>query len=332
MDCRKEILRAFKTKTNGSGATLPENLNFRQNRENEVTIEFQDVTQMGITINGKYKNMQHDEACFEGWAAAIYTYYSEKNGKICLKASDEIEKEDYSFEKIHSNRHFARFLYRALRFSQQYEWFDLDTNLHQAVNDFNIFITKHILSNKFFSTKSDSKSRLESQVEGEFASGGKRTDELKKKLKEKGIDCKQINRQLPTGLSLYEADFFPSGTSAIDLWTISQKTFCPIELKSKRHKLEQITEIFFYSNFSYDMFIRGNNENIKTGFKLNTNPTNAELYKVLIFPEQKMENVKGFLLLDKESMHPLVTNEVISVLNKSNNPNITYDIIEYELP
>lgn len=353
MNDNKKILDYLKKETGSNNIRLGGCFNYYQN--DDVTIEFTNVTQMGINTNTKgknknAKNMQNPNACFEGWAVALYTFFfkkKDKKGKVYLKALDDIKEKDYSLEKIHNNPHFARFLYRALRFSQQYEWFELDEKLQRVVNDFGEYLKKDIFTNKYFKSASASKTSFESQIEGKFACGGKRTTELQGKLKEKDVMCKQINRQLPVGLSSSEArDFFPSGHSAIDLWGISEKTFCSIELKAHKKNSKSssskmigtITEIFFYSNFSYDMFVMGNNENIKTGFKLDNKPVNTELYKDLIYPEQKLEKVKGFLLLDKDSIHPLFDykedeeSDVIAVMNnQSVSIPIQYGIIQYDI-
>lgn len=336
----QKILDYLKKETGSNNILMGKYFNYYQ--DNDITIEFTNVTQMGINTNAKGKNMRDNNACFEGWAVALYTIFFKKKGKkakVYLKTSNDIKEKDYSLEKIHGNPHFARFLYRALRFSQQYEWFELDKNLQKVVDDFDKYLNEHVFTNIYFKNKSDSKSKLESQIEGEFACGGKRTTELQDKLKEKGVMCKQINRQLPVGLSSIEtSEFFPSHHSAIDLWAISRKTFCPIELKANSKMIGTITEIFFYSNFSYDMFVMGNDENIKTGFKLDNKPVNTELYKDLIYPEQKLEKIKGFLLLDKDSIHPLFDykedeeSDVIAVMNnQSVSIPIQYGIIKYDI-
>ncbi len=141
-----------------------------------------------------------------------------------------------------------------------------------------------------------------------------------------------------------------SRQSAIDLWTISGDTICPIELKARstndgkgNKKVGVISEIFFYSNYMYDFFTSGNKD--RTSFVPNDTKEEKKYkkepedsgYSLLIDPHKSFKNVVGFMLLDEISTHPFLrsskseTPKILEVLNdnKSDGVDIRYDIITY---
>ena len=106
------------------GILNPENKNFKWSKPVGLS-EDEDTLVLEIK-GGNYKeNMQENVACFEGWALALKTYFMDKNYNFVKLKCVEIPSP--SPEKgILENEHANRFLYRALRFSQQYkDWFEV---------------------------------------------------------------------------------------------------------------------------------------------------------------------------------------------------------------
>ena len=107
---------------------------------------------IGMCENARsYSNMQSDDAAFEGWALLLYAHYA-KSGDcntieldLTKDAYEQIEnvykktKGKYTNTRLHHNR----FLYRALRFSQQYkDWFVLSIGLQPYIKKFEIYLGK----------------------------------------------------------------------------------------------------------------------------------------------------------------------------------------------
>lgn len=118
---------------------------------------------------------------------------------------------------------------------------------------------------------------------GETGSKGKYDDEnaVEAKLAEDGIlrgvigDIGEGNvyRQLPAGLFeesvARDNAVFTGGKSAIDLWSVNGNTINIIELKTNNPMIGIVTEIFFYSNYVYDLVSKDGlfslNEQVKGG-------------------------------------------------------------------
>ena len=111
------------------------------------------------------------------------------------------------------------------------------------------------------------------------------------------------------------------------------------ELKAKNEMVGTITEVFFYSNLAYDIFIGSKDES--SPFKLNRNDENKKLfrgYDELLNSSKDLKSIKGFLLLDKGRVHSLLKDrKFLNVLNditrsdtNYHTPKITYDMIEYD--
>lgn len=299
--------------------------------DKEVTFGFLDPKQIGIKIgNVKASNMQSVEACFEAWATIIYTHYLKKAGTVVLSADFSVDPDWSIFE----NPHYGRFLYRALRFFQQYEWFSLDEKLKAEVMKFDEYLRKGKFTNNSPKKEcSKNPAGLESVVESLFAKTDSTSNRsLKKKL---GLNNK-IYRQLPVGLFKNEIlgknQIFARKKAAIDLWTIQDDTFYLIELKAENKMVGAITEIFFYSNYAFDLFIKNDDNDKNSPFVLDKKE-NKRGYDQIIAQTKNLKRVNGFLLLDKGSDHPFITDEVIDVLNntKSGSPNIEYGKIPYTL-
>ena len=319
---------------------FPEHIIYRLYGDEKVGLRFKFQKQIGIKMGDtKASNMQEDEACFEAWATIIYTHYLKTSGKVELSAAFDI---DPDWRKYVNHPHYGRFLYRALRFSQQYEWFSLDKSLESEVEKFDEYLKskKPFINNSPKKECSKNTSGLEAFVESIFA---KTNSPGNKSLKERlGLKNVEIYRQLPVGLFKNKKaatnQIFAHNKAAIDLWTIKDDIFYPIELKADNRKVGAITEIFFYSNYAFDLFIKTNDK--ASPFILDTEG-NKRGYDQIKEQSKNLKKVRGFLLLDeanpsedrKGSNHPLITDEVIDALNntKHGSPDIEYGKILYTL-
>ena len=129
---RESLVTAGVTKRLANRVKFPETIEIEE-VGNSIVIRLSDKA-IGMSENARnYSNMQNDDAAFEGWALLLYAHYTKvKNYKIELDLTDTAyenimkayQKKPYQY--ANNRRHYNRFLYRALRFSQQYkEWFTL---------------------------------------------------------------------------------------------------------------------------------------------------------------------------------------------------------------
>lgn len=315
----------------GSNLKLPGNVEF---------ILEENGTQCRIKLNNvkvQTENMQTDANAFEGWAIALYIAL-DKQGKIILDV-DEDFNEYIGYE---TNGHLGRFLYRALRFSQQYgEWFVLSKQVNVAVNKFEEYLSQYCFTNNLAKGKAGIKESHdnENKVEAEFAEKGLR----KFILEDTDIGDNEVYRQLPVGLFRMKSDktkgtyncskdtmVFTGGKSAIDLWTWKDKSFKVIELKTENPMMGIITEIFFYSNYMYDLLIREWDEEV--GFKLNKPYSkNKDDRGYSNIEKGKFNNITGIILADK--YHPILEkDEIMEVLREKRGVNIDYEKCHYKYP
>lgn len=347
MECRKEILSELKKVNNK--VKLPQNIDFQL--ENRKIWVFLKSNAVGLVENGKYTNMQENYAAFEGWAVAIKAFCSEKteffksdkwDGTIVLDVKIG-ELPDFFIGK--EQGHYARFLYRALRFSETYDWFSLSEKLEKVVQDFdtNILKQKTLMNNPpkgevvehETEDKNKSKKIDEKKVEYDFKEHPKLFQGV---MRQAGIDWmgETINRQLPCGLFLASSQkevrtknaVFTGRKSAIDLWSYYQKdnknVMTVVELKTKNKMIGMITEIFFYANYCRDMF----GENACFHKNLNKKQKLYRGYEQLI--DHDINHIEAVMLADE--FHPLINDKVIEVLNQGNDDaSMSGTIIKYHL-
>lgn len=205
-------------------------------------------------------NMQDTRACFEAWCLIIKAKTEEQKKEpkleIVLDVKD-IKEADYD-GKLPKNGHWGRFLYRILKFSEQYKyWFELSSTLGKIKDKFQNYLDSHT----FVTSAPDKKpkedianSNLESYVEYLFCDSISAQKDI---LNLHSVTT--IDRQLP--VSLFEGSkssttgVFTGGKSAIDFWALNGDTINVYELKSDNPMVGIITEIFFYSNYVHDVFI-----------------------------------------------------------------------------
>lgn len=329
-DIRNDLQTILREEVKNKNVNLPKNIGFYSNG---YDVEIILTKEAAGFIKSKYVNMQENSACFEGWAIAIKTYCLNEKTKfreIVLK----VEGEDSGLCFPNGiNGHLGRFLYRALRFSQQYkEWFELSKPLQDACNYFEkrYLINPQVKLVNNIAAKDAGDRGGESHIENLLSENCCLNRVLNSNSKYKTY------RQLPVGLFMNKVEkgnvVFTGGKSAIDLWLYDDTTrsLNVVELKFFNKMVGIITEIFFYSNYIYDMLLRKN-----CSFSLNDEEKGDDRgYGTLrVIKEQNIcDKIIGVMLNDKTSgYHPLVSDEVVKTLNTNNmNSKLIYERCEYD--
>ena len=204
-----------------------------------------------VILNATCNNMQTDNAAFEGWAVCLKAWLPHKIETVELKwdIPHDIKDDDNQW------CHYRRFLYRVLRFSEQYQWFSVSSTNTKELEVFQREL--HDLQNNNFSENPKPKGDFEnlSETSVEFLLS---TDLSKFLTKEFDLDF--IDRQFPVGIKKNNKSFFTVSLSAIDLWGTKDNTLTIIELKYvpegkkiKNIKVGIISELFMYSCIMRDI-------------------------------------------------------------------------------
>ena len=278
-------------------------------------------------LGDKPLNMQNVAAAFEGWAIVLFVHFLNENGTVTLSGSIP-EKAKTLFDWHHC--HYNRFLYRVLKFREQFgSWFRLSPDIAEAVDTFQHFLAAQKFVNNIAGGEAGRNQHLENIVEGLLA--GQKSDVLRKIAAEHNISPKNpIYRQLPTGLFKEEVHretaIFTGSKSAIDLWTEQDQTIFIFELKVQNNMIGIITELFFYANYTYAMFCHR-----ATSFCPLPSPASQRHrgYASLLSPEgaKNHDRVQAFFLSDRR--HPLITPQVLRTLNSGTE--IIYEWLDYRL-
>lgn len=283
-------------------------------------------------------NMQADAAAFEAWALILHVNSGIKTIRLGLQSdvSKALLKLTDTFPLSKKYGHYNRFLYRLMKFQQQYGWFQIaNTDLAEAVSKFEQALDKEAFCNNRPMNKAEpDPSNLESRVEAAFAdSAGNKSagpNLLRELTLAHNVKIGPIYRQLPVGLfketKSTDNSVFTAGHSAIDLWSLSQGTDPEIviyELKAGNQMAGIITELMFYANYMYDMYIEENSFQSE-------DPGDEKIrgYHYLYSAQNSLTGVRAFMLTDK--LHPQITDEVLAAMN-SNDPSrkIRYGRIDY---
>lgn len=307
---KKEMIENLRKNLNNQHLNLPKDIGFTE-QEGTLTME---LTADAIGLGKKPKNMQDDSAAFEGWALALYAHLPDpKETMIILKAPIP--------ESVPSDMglgHYNRFLYRALRFSEQFRsWFQLAPELSVAAARLKAELGSAKFVNNFPEYGAGERGTLENKVEALLAGDNGLLRSIAS-----AADCtiggNPIFRQLPVGLFREEKSnsthFFSGGKSAIDLWTECGDTISIFELKAQNKKIGMVTELYFYANYIYDMFCRGG----CPSFLPSIGKEQHRGYSALLGSdgEKIHEHVQAFFLYDDNHIHPLISEEVVNILNQ----------------
>ena len=287
--------------------------------------------------------MQSNSAAFEGWALLIHVYC-----KFHVELDLDLE---HAPSEQPARGHYQRFLYRALKFSQQYSsWFSLSERLAPRVEQFRQYLyhggspahPNPTFCNGLPSKPAKDGTSLESCVEGLFA-GECRSVLTELTFQQAGIslipDC--VHRQLPVGL--YETEkseqnsVFTYGKSAVDLWALTTDGVVIYELKTRNPMVGLLTELMFYANCMYDLYVSQNrmrpfppdgqtgqisaDDRILRGYD--------QLYKK--YCADKIATIHAAMLTDKlHSLIAPVTQELLDLMN-TGSPRIQYYDLRYAL-
>lgn len=334
----REIKEELRDSLGHNNIKLPGLMTFEE-KGDCIVMRFNEERSIGL---GKGKlNMQNVNAAFEGWAVAIYAHYVRKESNpyqfIELDIDSEINIEEVDFQNNQCG-HYARFLYRILRFHEQYDWFKLSDKLEKAKEKFEEFLKSSVLINNYPKTEGKEADTIEDDTEDDTEQSmtehkveqlmlGSKKEELCKNLK---IDLNTvIYNQFPVGLFKNEVNdknrFFTGGKSAIDLWSVADNNFYMMELKYANKMVGIITEAFFYINFVRDLL------SVNAAFHLNQEDASCRGYNEFKKAEKNMKGFTAVLLADE--FHPLVSQDVVEVLNenttKGKDEKIEYKKIKY---
>ena len=311
---KDDILKLIQTNTGNNHIQL--------SNKNEFCID-DGVLTIILNADATVAIMQSDEAAFEGWAICIKSQLPEIVHNVILKwMKPEMQEND------NKQLHYNRFLYRALRFSELYEWFSISENNITEIKDFQNTLTD--LHNNSFSTNpkikgvNAEKFKL-SETIVEYLLANDLSSTIKKRF---NLDF--VDRQFPVGVKQGKRQFFTGGMSAIDLWGTKDDILTIIELKYNGGKTQNITvgiisEIFMYSCITRDI-IRG----LILKADKTPNAHEQQFYKNC----KRYKHIVASMLSDK--FHPLLENEkVLSIMNhqivKEGDVDIRFDKTTYKL-
>ena len=288
------------------------------------------LTQEAGGFSEKPINMQDNSACFEAWCLIIKAQTSNPGLKIELDV-DGITVASYPSGKP-VNGHLGRFLYRILKFSEQYkQWFELSPALEEIKKNF-----KNYLDTNKFETNAPL-NEAETDLDKLLNKGLERyveqllvdTGSYKTKILKLSSASAIVGRQLPVGLFVgtkaKDHVVFTGGTSAADFWAVDGDTVKVYELKSKNPMVGIITEIFFYSNYVCDVFIEKGNK---------MNPNKPKKY-YRNYDKIKGKKVQGIMLSNSDGWHASLKdvasrNQIIDIMNDNSiEKKIQYAWIEY---
>lgn len=240
---------------------FPKSISLNYNNPPRLVMKLEKEAAGFLKKGKRYINMQENSACFEAWCLIIKAQTQTNNPDLEIELDvKDITDASYPGGKP-ANGHLGRFLYRILKFSEQYKWFKLSDDLKKIKEKF-----KNYLDSTSFKTNAPSKEAeddldklsnkgLESYVEQLLVD-----DNNQKEILKLSSASAIVGRQLPVGL--YEdnkdnEEVCIGGTAAADFWAVDGDTIKVYELKSNNPMVGIITEIFFYTNYVYDVFIAG---------------------------------------------------------------------------
>lgn len=282
-------------------------------------------------------NMQDNRACFEAWCLIIKAKTKTSNPGLEIELNvDGITVASYPGGKP-DNGHLGRFLYRILKFSEQYAgWFELSPILEKLKDDFKTYLDSHtfVTSAPDKEPKEDiANYNLESYVEYLFC------DSISAQKDILGLSSgTTIDRQLPVslfeGTKLGTNEVFTRGKSAVDFWAVDGDTINVYELKSDNPMVGIITEIFFYSNYVHDVFISNSLDHGKG--HVTTLKDKEETYRS--YDKIGGKQVKGIMLSNSNrkgwhsSLGKPTRNEIERIMNANGMSGaIQYEFLEYQL-
>lgn len=284
-------------------------------------------------------NMQDNRACFEAWCLIIKAKASDSSLEIELDVK-EITEADYD-GKQPKNGHLGRFLYRILKFSEQYKvWFKLSKKLENLKDKFKTYLDSHTFvtstpDKEANDNLDDLKNNLESYIEYVFWDSYRAQRDILK-LDREAIVGRQLPVSLFEGTKLTKNVVFTCGKSAIDFWAVDRGTINVYELKVNNPMVGIITEIFFYSNYIHDVFIAGylNHTKGKVSHKTDVQLRNYDkitckkVQGIMLSNSNRKIKIKGW----HASLGAPSRTRIEQIMNDNGMPGaIQYKFLEYKL-
>lgn len=278
---KDEILSKLNSKFKSNNIRFPLYIDFNINNK---------ILHIKLVEKSCTENLQKDYAAFEGWAICIKYHLPELIENVLL---DWEEVKDLS-----KNYHYNRFLYRVIRFNEMFDWFKYENKYSNEIEDFKLKMSNlNINTPASEASKSTKKAVSEKNIE---------YNNLNHQHLKNHFHLTTVNRQLPVGVQLGGKSFFTGNGSAIDLWGIDNEDSLYIfELKYQNKKVGIISELLFYSEVMYDVFI---SNKINKPNKIQNFRDALGLYDLNV----SVNTINAYFLTDK--LHPLVI-DTIDLLN-----------------
>ena len=290
---------------------------------------------IGLAADGETPlNMQDNDAAFEAWALILHTYCG-VSVQLTLDSNAELPDSDgilLSGDKSYTYGHYNRFLYRVMKFRKQLcSWFEIpNERLTTAVDQFERALQEYAFCNNSpLAEATEYPNKQEPAVEAAFSRADQTILAELAEAQEFGVS--KLYRQLPVGLFLNQPKAAPSRAtsiltgqaSAIDLWGLADSHDLAIyELKTDNKMVGIITELMFYANYVYDMFVdRENTWKPREARK----DYRGRLILWNKYKEKSLTGVRAFMLAD--ALHPLITPKVIEAMGSDG---IRYGALSYE--
>lgn len=322
----EEIINDMRGKLGNNRLRLPSHIQFLEDSDEDL--------RMLLPVGAINENMQSNDAAFEGWAVIVYTYFI-KSGKHYRHLILDVEEFPYDRDAFRNNKNgnCNRFLYRVLKFREQYvSWFRISERLKSRVELFDAFLNEiPDLINNTPEEEGNIPAEIDSEAGVEYlltADEGAKFHELFKDSHIPVGDHK-VNRQLPVGLFIKENEdgnaVFPGDSAAIDMWTWNQDTFYAVELKKDNKTVGTLSEVFFYVNYMRDLLLPDGR------FTFYENGKDERGYGDLkeLVKQNKIKRIGAVMLLDK--IHPFIRTEVLDELNHgAEKERIQYYVQRYE--
>ncbi len=267
-----------------------------------------------LSSKGLTDNMQKNHCAFEGWAICLKANYPEHINKVII----EWKPLDAASLSDTEQGHYNRFLYRALKFKENYpNWVELNPEVGE---DFASEISHWVLNYPLGISHEPTSSNPESE------------SRLERRLLPKMKDYFDIaDHQLPVGLFYEKVSESTSKTprqgSQIDLWAYRKGRYSSkgclfiFELKNNRNRSVGIlSELMFYTNVMKDFVDRRINYPTEFLTQKKHFRSSGALYDVV--SKKEVVEIQGILLA--EHLHPFISWKALELLKSSNSSRVHF--------
>lgn len=311
---RENIRACWREELNWSSASLPTNVYFRRDGDT-IVMTMNSRRIMGLpsaAANGKH--MGESGAAFDAYAAALHAYVLEDGQKVCLNiVKSDTPPADPMLFTDYCN--YGRFLYRAMKFSEQHpDWFFLSDRMQVLVDNFKEYIGDH----EFINIVAPLGNRISAADQTAKELVKEHPAVLREALGLAADDA--LGYKLPLGLRVQGA---PDPTTALfaknvwgpSMWGVHGGTMSVIEFRVAEgsnnqnvRRVAALSEICLFANIAEDLFGGRQPE-------FRRNPA-ADDRAYLSIPD-KIKDVKGIIVAKPEGQHPLITKKVLQAFQES---------------